>query len=267
MSFTHLLRDLSFVTLVLSIGACGAVDGNATPDATSIGADAPSIDGAIAVLDRSCAEVKARLATATDGAHWIDPDLDGTSYKPFRVFCANMAGPAPEEYLELARTSLPADEPSANYATFATGIPHAAWTCDCGVATTLYSKVRIDPVRLMLLSTSTFAVFSASTQLSCLQTHSGCPGTTPYAAAASCVTNYDASGRANVDLRDVPFHVVGTGTDTSMFKRYEDFNSGWGFQSDGSATIDDMRKIVNVTGGGDCGGFGALDGLPLAQDL
>jgi len=266
--------------LLLSVAACGNIapttpGHDPAPDAspppvidapTADTAMPPPPDGAMAVLDRSCAEVKARLATSSDGRYWIDPDLGGASYKPFGVWCGEMATATPHEYLELAHTSQASDSsPASNYSTYAMGAVHAAWTCPCGVATTLYSKLRIDPTSLTVSGPASFAVYTSSTDLACMQAHAGCPGITPYATAESCVTNYDASGRSNVDLRDVPFHVAGT--DTSMFKKNEDFNSAWGFTSAGTATVDGDRKLVSLTGGGDCGGFGAVTGLVLAQDL
>jgi hypothetical protein len=51
-----------------------------------------------------------------------------------------------------------------------------------------------------------------------------------------------------------------------MFKRNEEFDPSHGFTSEGTATIDDARKTASITGGGDCGGFGAITGLPRVQD-
>jgi hypothetical protein len=254
--------------LVVSVcaAACGKIDdpsGEPAPDA-SAATDGPVADAgapadAPVALDRSCTEVKARLGTATDGAYWIDPDLEGARYTPFEVFCGAMTTASPKEYLQLVQTSQPSDLPTSNYSTYATGAPHASWTCDCGVVTTLFSKVRIDPVTLVVeIGDRTFSVFATTTQLACLQSKPNCPGTTPYALAQACVTNYDASGRANIDLRGTRFHVAGTGV--AMF-------TANGFTPAGSATIDDAREVVELTGGGDCGWFGAADGLQLAQDL
>jgi hypothetical protein len=133
--------------------------------------------------------------------------------------------------------------------------------------TARYTKVRLDPRTLTILTTdTTYATWSASTNTSCMATTAGCPGYPAFAAAASCNGNFDASGRGNVDLTGMPFHVAGTGTDVSMFKTYESFDPKYGFTSSGTATIDAARKVVTLTGGGDCGGFGALGGLPLEQD-
>src|SRR5690348_11955030 len=144
--------------LLLTVAACGNIPAQPphhdpiAPDAAidSQAPDALQADAStMQVLDRSCAEVKARLATSADGRYWIDPDLGGTSYKAFQVWCGDMATATPHEYLELAHTSQPSDAaPASNYSTYAMGAPHASWSCNCGVATTLYSKLRIDPVSL-----------------------------------------------------------------------------------------------------------------------
>lgn len=260
----HLLRTAVLAALVAACGQIAPDPADPAPDAAAA-PDTSSADTMPAVVDRNCVEVKARLATAVEGLYWIDPDLDGPGYKPFQVFCAGMAGPTPEEFLELANTSRPADAPTSNYATYATGAVHASWTCDCGIVTTLYSKLRIDPITLAVSGRGTYAVFSSDTQRSCLQSKPGCPGITPYGIAMSCAGNYNASGSANIDLGGVPFHVAGT--DPSMFRRAEDFNTAWGFTSAGTATLDAARKLATLTGGGDCGGFGAYNGLVLAQDL
>src|SRR5580765_5946389 len=103
---THLLG------LAVIAGACGKV-GNGGPTApvdaagVDVAVSADASDGMAAVVDRNCVDVKARLGTASDGVYWIDPDLSGTAYKPFPVFCGAMATPTPMEYLELVHTSRP----------------------------------------------------------------------------------------------------------------------------------------------------------------
>lgn len=259
-------------SVLLVATGCGGVrapnsDAQESRDATVDITDARAIDAAPGTADRSCTEAKARLATATDGAFLIDPDLDGPLYKPFEVFCADMATAAPKEFLELRRTSAPSDaRPASNYSTYAMGKPHGVWTCDCGAATTIYTKVRIDPVKLLITGDARFGVYSNSTDRACLATMTGCPAPVPFANASACVATNTPAGSANVDLRDTPFHISGVGADVSMFKKYED-SGGPGFMSAGTAKIDAARKVLDLTGGGDCGGFGAFAGLQLAQDL
>jgi hypothetical protein len=203
---------------------------------------------------------------ANDGVYWIDPDLSGTQFKPFQVYCFGMSTATPKEYLELKNVSTPTTVTS-NYATYMCGGVHGQWACDCGLVTGIFTKVRIDPQTLLVdVGDHSFSAFAASTDQACLMAKSGCPGIPPYSTAQSCNGGGDASGSANVDLQGLPFHVAGMDMDTSMFKKDEDFNSALGYASAGGAMIDATRKVVTLTGGGDCGGFGAIMGLQLAQD-
>jgi hypothetical protein len=262
----HALLDRATMrphVLAVVLAGCGAVDHGSSVDAgpgsdATVQPDAP-VDAPMPVVDRSCTEVKARLGTAIDGVYMIDPDREGPKYKPFAVFCAGMATPTPHEYLELARKSDPAATATANFSTYAMGSVHASWTCDCGIATTVYTKVRLDPVSLTVGgSDPMFAVYSKSTDVACINTKAGCPGPTPYGMAESCAGNFNPAGRANIDLRDMPFHIAGT--DSSAFV-------GGGFTPAGDVMIDADRKVAAITGGGDCGFFGAVNGVQLAQDF
>lgn len=255
-------KPAPWASLVL-LAACGGV---ASP---AIDASAPdtAIDAALdaaVITDRSCAEVKAHLGTATDGVYSIDPDGLGVLYKPFEVFCAAMASATPKEYLELRRTTVPPAPLTSNYGTYVTSVDHGDLMCDCGVLKMVFSKVRIDPLTLVVdTEDRTFAVFTDSAQATCWQSKPGCHTDTfviepSYAIARACVAAGDDSGRANVDLRDMPFHL--SGTDSSMFMPT-------GFAATGTPDIDPERKQVNLTGGGNCGGFGAAMGLQLAQDF
>jgi hypothetical protein len=247
--------------VIVMLAGCGQVGAKAQIDAPDVEVDAPDDDAAdapVAALDRNCTDVKARLGTVTDGDYLIDPDLDGTAVKPFHVFCANMATASPAEYLALAHTSLASAAPVSNYSTYVTGP-----TCGCGVDAVVFSKIRIDPMTLVIATDATFAVFTDATDPAC-STSSACPGVVPYGVAESCVGNFDASGRANIDLRDTGFHL--DGTDSSVFKRLEDYVPQDGFNSAGAAVVDATRHTIDLTGGGDCGGFGALEGFAVAQD-
>jgi hypothetical protein len=223
--------------------------------------DAASSDTASVVVDRNCADVKARLGTSMDGTYPIDPDGDGTQYKPFEVFCHAMDTATPTEYLVLQRTTQQPSQPSSNYATYVNTVAHGACTCGCGVITRLFSKVRIDPSTLVVdVMDRTFAEFADIGPITCVNSHPGCAWSDPqYALAASCEGEGDASGRANIDLRDMDFHVAGS--DTTIFAM-------GGFRPGaGTALFDVDRKVVNLAGGGDSGWYGApSSGLPLAQD-
>jgi hypothetical protein len=266
-TFTRAPRTPTWLVLGLAVAACGKVDKpltDAAPPDAPIDAAADAAIDAAPVTDRSCTEVKARLGTAADGVYPIDPDGLGVNYKPFDVFCADMASASPKEYLDLRRTTPPSAATSSNYATYFSVMVHQDFQCPCGILTMVFSKIRINPMTLVVdVSDRTFAVFTTTTNASCWQSEPGCqnagyPVIPSYAIAKSCVTSDTMSGRANVDLRDMAFHVAGT--DASMFEPE-------GFAGAGAATIDTDRKQVDLQGGGDCGGFGAGRGLPLAQDF
>src|SRR5882672_8193786 len=85
-------KPAAWASLVV-LAACGgvaspAIDASA-PDAAADAALDAATD-APAITDRTCAEVKAHLGTATDGVYSIDPDGLGVNYRPFQVFCAGI---------------------------------------------------------------------------------------------------------------------------------------------------------------------------------
>lgn len=189
-------------------------------------------------LAPDCAAIREANPAAGDGEYLIVPNL-----KPFQVYCHDMAG-APREYLTLANTG-----GAFNYALYGNvaGGPPAN-------VTTHYTKIRIDPATLLVnVGDQTFA---SSTGLDC------CIGSTfvvsmPYAHASSCWGGSDP-GRANVDLSGLPFVV-----DDIFTVR------GWGpFGSvNGTPLPEDFlaaavqSPVVNLTGGGFCGGIGpSIDG-------
>lgn len=128
----------------------------------------------------------------------------------------------------------------------------------------VFTRIRINPMTLVVdVADRSFAIFTNSTDTTCLQTTPDCqqsiyPTVVSYAVARSCMPLDTSSGEANVDLRETPFHIAGT--DTSMFTAE---GPGGG---DGTVTLGTARKIADVRGGGDCGGFGAGAGLALEQD-
>jgi hypothetical protein len=194
---------------------------------------------------RTCAAAHAAGYTQ-DGDYWI-----GFPDNPFLLYCFGMLGATPVEYLDLQLTS---NDTTYNYSTYVAGPVHGNWTCPCGTIVADYGKIRLDPDTLVVnVSDTRFASFTAGTNRVCLDTTPGCPETPPpYAVAQACVTNYDAAGRANVNLTGTAFHIPPGYT----FETNEQYSSSLGYTSAGTATIDATRKVVDITGGGDCGGFG-----------
>lgn len=261
----------AWVALLVGAAACGdvhapvvdaAIDGAASDAPPDAAPDAP-VD-ALVVNDRSCADIKARAGTTTDGVYLIDPDREATGLRPFEVFCAGMNTPAPREYLELARRSLPSDPPTSNYATYAGGPTHGEFLCPCGLIAMVFTRIRINPTNLVVdVEDRAFAIFTSSTNATCLQQNiavcqqSAYPTVASYGVARSCMTGDTSSGRANIDLRDIPFRIAGNGTAMFMAE---------GSGGAGTVMLDATRKQAAIQGGGDCGGFGAGMGLKLAQD-
>ena len=256
---------------LLLAAACGEVHAPVSDAAIDTpGADAAT-DGAtdaagdaLVVSDRSCADIKARTGTTTDGVYMIDPDREATDLRPFSVFCAGMSSAAPREYLELARRSLPSDPPTVNFATYAGGMAHGEFLCPCGVIAMVFTRIRINPANLVVdVDDRTFAIFTSTTNATCLQQNtsvcqqSAYPTVASYGVARSCMVGDTSSGRANIDLRDMAFHIAGNGT--AMFMPE-------GSAGGGMVMLDAVRKQAAVQGGGDCGGFGAGAGVKLAQD-
>jgi hypothetical protein len=253
--------------VLAAAAACGDVHApvvDAAIDGVPLDAASDAPVDALVVNDRSCADIKARMGTTTDGPYLIDPDREATGLRPFEVFCAGMNTPAPKEYLELARRSLPSDAPTSNYATYAGGPTHGEFLCPCGLIAMVFTRIRINPASLMVdVEDRTSAIFTSSTNTTCLQQNttvcqqSAYPTVASYGVARSCIQADMASGRANIDLRDMPFHIAGNGT--AMFM-------GEGAGGAGMVMLDAARKQAAIEGGGDCGGFGAGAGLRLAQD-
>src|SRR4029079_18206135 len=148
-----------------------------------------------------------------------DPDREATGVRPFEVFCAGMDTPAPKEYLELVRRSLPSDAPTSNYATYAGGPTHGQFLCPCGLIAMGFTRIRINPANLVVdVDDRASAIFTNSTNTTCLGQNTGVcqqsayPTVASYGVARSCMVGDASSGRANIDLRGMPFHIAGNGT-------------------------------------------------------
>ncbi len=195
-------------------------------------------------LAQDCADIKAANPAATDGTYVIAPGGN-----PFFVHCHDMAG-TPREYLTLANTG--------------GGFNYSLWGAEVlalptGNVVTHYTRIRIDPATLLVNTGD--QTFSASVGFDC------CIGPTPivsmpYAHAASCAGTID-DGNANVDLTGLPFVV----DDTFTVRGFTPTGSANGtlLPFDGAATAI-QSQVVNLTGGGFCGGIGPSinGGSPIA---
>ncbi|MDY7224890.1 immunoglobulin-like domain-containing protein [Hyalangium rubrum] len=171
----------------------------------------------------TCAEVRAQNPSAGDGTYSLT--LGG---QQVAVHCHDMAG-TPREYL-----TLPSTGSTTNYSYYGRG-PNTA----PGGQTTWYTKARFDPAALALtLDDTTFATSEGWKRFGNTYVYSSA-----LAGAGDCVNTYSQTGRGNVDLTGTPFDIV-----PGQF-RIE------GNVAAGSATFSGPQ-IVNLTGGGYCGGIG-----------
>ena len=192
-------------------------------------------------LAQSCAEIRAANPAAGDDEYVISP-----GGKTFPVYCHDMAG-SPREYLTLVNTG-----GAYNYSAY--GYLGNWW--DPRVYTH-YTRVRIDPATLRVdIADQTFAT---STGMQC------CIGATPvtsmpYANAASC--NGTDDGDANVNLVGTPFAV----NDTFTLDGWYPSGSVNGTFMFWGQTLAAFTQIVNLTGGGGCGGLGPNPGGNINTD-
>jgi len=186
---------------------------------------------ALAGYPATCQEIKSANPSAQDGEYSLY--IQGDPAMHWRAWCHNMAG-TPSEFLSLRETGA-----SSNFSQY-TVTPGSA--SPGSTVKSSYSKLRIDPVTLRVnTADQTFATSSGQLR------HGGESVTSmPYAVAMSC--DAQASGRANLDLRGLPFEVAAN-----------QFGVG-GAGSSGNTSYNSDSKRVDLTGGGFCG-WNTLRGL------
>ncbi len=206
----------------------------------------------------SCADTRVRFSATTDGSYVIDPDGPGGPLRPFSVYCHEMATTSPTDWLELAHTSGPTETVS-NYSTYAL---RSSYITDCGcpasapsIAIRRWQRMRLDVTTLHLVQNSQFSTLNHNE--ACIMASGGCQSPGNFLIAGSCVASFDTSGRANLDLRDTPFHVTAETFSTFAIQPN-------GFNSSGSVlSMSADNKVIDISGGGECGGFGVY-GSPNA---
>jgi hypothetical protein len=177
-------------------------------------------DGVECTYPASCAELN---PAAADGEYTLYVGGDPT--KPWTAYCKDMTG-TPKEYLTFQSTE------NANFSQYTAG--GSAVGTD---VRTSYEKVRIDPETLKIDPTDrTFATSTGSLTQGVNTTTS-----MDYALAADCAGTNSAAGVANLDFRGSPFAAAP-----------DQFAIG-GFNPGGMTTYRENGRIVDLTGGGDCG--------------
>lgn len=206
-------------------------------------ASGPAGDGGRGALGRtfplpaSCGDLPAGSA---DGEYVIA--LGGDASKLMRVWCTGV-GAANKAYLSLGNTAA-----NQNYAMYAQGGARPSATN----VVTSFKRIAFDPfTRLVDGSDRTFATSTG--------TISGSWGSITaldYATCGDCIGGSSAAGKANVDVRGLPFRI----DPTTVFTV-----EGW--MAGGSTTVSTDGKIADLTGGGYCGGNGPTsDGRKLKLD-
>jgi len=230
-------------------GASGAEDAGAAGGTGVVNPAGPAA--------RSCADWQTR-GVHKDADLIIDPDADGP-VPPFSVFCHGMEGPEPLEYLDLPHTDA-TGFPNMNIAMFS-----KPGDDNCACPDSLSSSFPMVRFRVsdltVLVEDRTFAVFLSDptchiAQGTCEGEHMG------FGEAADCRGAGIATGKAEIDLGDTPFHI----SPSAQF-------AAFGYTATGSVDISTDRKRASVTGGGFCGGYGPADpkgpvnGWPTANEL
>jgi hypothetical protein len=205
-------------------------------------------DSSAANLAKSCSEVRQQDPSASDGEYILD--LQG---KTASIYCADMSG-TPTEYITLALTG-----PDVNYSFFpGSHVDHRyRWYLITGVnAHTSYLKIRIDPVSLVVDQTDVTFTNKISVGVNGYDwsnpSFNPTPKTANYATASDCYNMYSNRGKANVNLSGTDFAI----DDSVVFS-----TQGWA--QNGSFTMNEERQVVDMTGGGWCGGTGPEGPLKL----
>jgi hypothetical protein len=172
----------------------------------------------------SCQAIHDKNPAAADGDYIILSDSH-----IIKLYCANMST-APAEYLSLVQTG-----GSYNYSKAAAG---SAWTGTDVI--TKYTKVRFDPTLARIIHTD--RTFSSSTG----SINGGQLTSMNYGSAVTCTWNPQL-GTANLNL---------TGTDLT-FALNQFISSGW--EAGGTNTYSNGNQVVNLTGGGYCGGTNPIN--------
>lgn len=229
----------------------------------------PLADGTYTIFPFLAAQIT-DAGTAEAGAH--DAGDASAGPHPFPVYCLGMGTPTPTEYLTFAHSAL-TGEMSSNFSMAGAGGGCYTSTCvvgtplgDAGTDTYGDDYVQFTRVRLLVPSLvidpsdRTFAFPRDPTVAACWAALSGsCPALAQlvYGEADDCIcSNPNVRGMANIDLRDTGFSL-----DPSV-----------NYESNGSSEFGDFTSVspdwtvINLTGGGCCGGYQAVGPMLLDQN-
>lgn len=182
-----------------------------------------------AMYPASCAEVLVGAPGALDGAYTLYAAND--PWRPWEAWCLNM-GSTPQEYLTLVMTG-----EDYNFSSYVPGVKSGT------TVQTNYTRLRIDPYCFVVkIGDQTFSTSTGDIE-------DGAITSMPYGTAMDCAAPNSMAGHANIDLRGTPFAVPGEP-----------------FVAEGNAvnwtvTPSFDGQVVDLTGGGYCGGIRPLFGV------
>jgi len=183
---------------------------------------------------RSCAEIRQARPDAADGYYTLY--VGGDVGKPFDVFCLGM-GQNPAEYLPLPNSG---EGGSSNYTMFNVG--GATRGTD---QYEYFHLIRLDPFTLEIdRSDRAFSTLVGRYEYKPEYEDTHDWRRMNYGEVRSCVAPRDTSSHANVDLSGTPFTLA-----PSVVAVPGGHLPGW------TADFSSDRKVVNLRGGGFCGGL------------
>ena len=222
-------RAAGLTALVLLGAACADHTSPVAPAAPEVSSSVNHSAAPVTVVSSgvaaSCAGVLAADPTAVDGMYAIAP-APGVA---FQVHCAGMASATPAEYLTLVQTG-----PAFNFSSSNSHTP---------LRTTHYARLRLDPVTLRVdIGDATFASTVGGVRVG-------------YASASACAGNFRRT--ANIDLQGTPFGVNSSFRISGWFSHGSINGTQYSFTGGGSGSFPVTGQVVDLAGGGSCGGISA----------
>lgn len=177
---------------------------------------------------QTCRELAVNQPGASDGSYTLY--LGGDEARPWTAYCKDLGTATPTEYL-----TLPATSPTSGNGNFAQYT--AGGNAPGSDVRTIYQRVRLDPLRLLVdIGDRTYASSSGS-----LLHYRATLTAVPFATAHDCIAGQSATGIGRIDLTGTPFSVA-----PDAFELQGDLPGG-------AATYLAHDQVVTLTGGGLCG--------------
>ncbi|MFO0576453.1 MAG: GON domain-containing protein [Polyangia bacterium] len=209
-------------------GWSGACTGSARTCTVTLGPDL----GVNAAFEKpqSCAQIPASFPQAPSGSYTLF--INGDANKPWAAYC--QIGASTSTYLSLQNVT------TGNYSQYTAGGGRTGTN-----VRTSFQRLRIDP-NTLIVDCGDLTFSSSYGQIN----HPDGSKTTQmaYGSAQDCASTSSSSGVGSVDLSGTPFAVAASAFGIS------------GYSAQGSASYSADSRVVNLRGGGFCGGIFAKSG-------